>query len=160
MAPGRARRYTPQVLDLENNEVLRARVVGLFEHAAIAVTPQRVEIGAVLFAKPQHLSAEQVLSAVRAVGSNVSKATVYNTLNLFVSKGLVREMNIDPGRLCYDSTTSPHYHFYNVDTGELSDLPPDAVELRRLPGLPPGTVADGIEILIRLRNRPAAASKR
>ena len=158
MASGAAQRYTGQVLDLANNKALRARVVQLLERAAIAVTPQRVEIGAALLARPQHVSAEQVLIAARAGGSKVSKATVYNTLKLFVSKGLVREVNIDPGRLCYDSTTAPHYHFYNVDTGELLDLPHDAVALLRLPEPPPGTVADGIEIVIRLRNRRAVES--
>jgi len=34
----------------------------------------------------------------------VSKATVYNTLNLFVDQGLAREIHADPERCVYDST--------------------------------------------------------
>lgn len=153
MAARSERRYTGQVTDFTKNSALRAQVVRRLEASAIAVTPQRLEIGEVLFAKPQHVSAEQVLNAARAAGSKVSKATVYNTLNLFVSKGLAREVNVDPARLFYDSTTAPHHHFYNADTGELSDLPPEAIEFQRLPELPPGTVTDGIDIVIRLRNQ-------
>lgn len=153
MAAGQHWRYTAQVADFTENTALRADVVRLLEASSIAVTPQRAEIGEVLFAKPQHISAEQVLSAARAAGSKISKATVYNTLNLFVSKGLAREVNVDPARLFYDSTTAPHHHFYNADTGVLSDLPPDAVEFQRLPALPPGTVAEGVDIVIRLRNQ-------
>lgn len=132
---------------------MRAHVVELLERAAIAVTPQRIEIGEALFARAQHVSADQVLSAIRAVGSTVSKATVYNTLNLFVRKGLAREVNVDPSRLFYDSTTTPHHHLFNADTGELCDLPSGAVEFQRLPELPPGTVAEGIDIVVRVRNR-------
>ena len=33
-------------------------------------------------------------------------------------KGLLREIAVDPARLFYDSTTGPHHHFYNEDTGE------------------------------------------
>lgn len=153
MAAGRNWRYTAQVTDFTDNNALRAQIVSLLEASSIAVTPQRVEIGEALFAKPQHMSAEQVLGMARAAGSKVSKATVYNTLKLFVNKGLAREVNVDPTRLFYDSTTAPHHHFYNADTGELCDLPPGAVEFQRLPELPPGTEAEGIDVVIRLRNQ-------
>ena len=46
------------------------------------------------------------------------QATVYNTLNLFSRHGIAREVAVDPSRLVYDSTTEPHHHFYNIDTGE------------------------------------------
>ena len=68
--------------------------------------------------KPQHLSAEQIIDRLRDTGSGVSKATVYNTLNLFAERGVVKECMVDPVRKFYDSSTHPHHHFYNVDTGD------------------------------------------
>lgn len=114
-------------------------------------TQQRVAVAEVVFAKPQHLSAEQILAALRAAGSRVSKATVYNTLNLFRERGLLRTVDVDPERQYYDSTSRPHHHFYNVDTGELTDIPVDAVQLNLSTELPPGTEEDGVDVVIRIR---------
>lgn len=116
-------------------------------------TPQRLEIGALLLRQPVHLSADQILQQLRAAGSAVSKATVYNTLRLFTAHGLVREVAVDPGRAIYDSTTVPHHHFYNADTGELTDIDAGAVGLPGLPSLPAGTRAESVEVVVRLRSR-------
>ena len=98
------------------------------------------------------MSAEQVLNAINLDNANVSKATVYNTLNLFAGKGLLRQLTIDPNRIYYDSNITDHYHFYNEDTGELRDLDPLQLEITRIPELPENTVTSGIDIVIHLRN--------
>lgn len=128
------------------------------EHG-ISPTPQRLEIAQILFARPQHLSAEQVLGRVNEGRVHVSKATIYNTLGLFARKGLIREVIVDPSKVFYDPTTVPHHHFYNVDTGTLMDIEADAVELKRLPELPRGTAAVGVDVVIRVRGRGAAKEK-
>lgn len=115
-------------------------------------TPQRIEIGRVLLSRPCHLSADDILLALRAAGSEVSKATVYNTLNLFSEKGIVREVAVDPTHLVYDSTTSLHHHFFNEDTGELVDIDADVLEIKGLPSLPEGTVTESVELIVRVRN--------
>lgn len=107
----------------------------------------------IMLARPCHMSADQILQSLRDAGSPVSKATVYNTLNLFSRTGILREVAVDPARLVYDSTTSVHHHFYNEDTGELIDIDPGQVELSRLPRLPDGTRAASVELLIRVRRR-------
>jgi Fur family iron response transcriptional regulator len=114
-------------------------------------TTQRLEIGMLLMASPQHMSADQILSDLRKAGSRISKATVYNTLNLFTGHGLIREVSVDPTRQFFDSTTEPHHHFYNVDTGELTDIKTDDLEFSRLPDLPPGTETQDVEIVVRVR---------
>ena len=124
----------------------------LQEHGVVP-TPQRLEIARILLDRPQHLSADQILDRLRRNGSRVSKATVYNTLHLFGEKGLIREVNVDPTRTFFDSTTRPHHHFYNVDTGELSDIPDSDIRVLDLPSLPAGTEQESVEILIRIRDR-------
>ena len=128
-------------------------VGALMQEHGITPTPQRVEIAQILFAKPQHLSAEQVLTQVNDTRVHVSKATVYNTLGLFARKGLIREVIVDPAKVFYDPTTVPHHHFYNVDTGSLVDIDAGSVELKNLPELPQGTTAAGVDVIIRVRSQ-------
>jgi Fur family transcriptional regulator, iron response regulator len=115
-------------------------------------TVQRLKLAELVFARPQHLSAEQVLKAARLKGIRVSKATVYNTLNLFVECGLLRELVVDRDRVYYDSTVHAHHHFYNVDTGEMIDIPAASVSFAGVPAAPAGTEQDGVEVIIRVRN--------
>jgi Fur family iron response transcriptional regulator len=128
-------------------------IAGKLRSHGVTPTAQRVEIATVLLARPQHLSAEQIIDRLKANGSRVSKATVYNSLNLFSETGLVREINVDPARKYYDSTTHPHHHFYHVGTGELLDIDSDQLSIRDLPPLPRGTEKEGVEVLIRIRDR-------
>jgi len=128
-------------------------VIAQLRSYGIIPTMQRVEIGQLVFAGPQHLSAEQILERLRVAGLRVSKATVYNTLNLFAARGLVRQINFDPARTCFDSNTSAHYHFHNLDTGELSDVAVPSIEFSRLPSPPPGTELAGVEVLIHVKRK-------
>ena len=131
----------------------RADLLSLFDQFGILPTPQRLDIAAILLQRPQHMSAEHIIDKLKDSRSKVSKATVYNSLNLFSKHGLVREVMVDPVRKFYDSTTHPHHHFYNVDSGELSDIPDEQVCFQDLPELPKGTERESIEVLIKVRDR-------
>lgn len=128
-------------------------IAGRLRRRGVNPTPQRVEIATLLLDSPCHMSADQILTALREAGRAVSKATVYNTLNLFSRQGIIREVAVDPARLMYDSTTDFHHHFYNADTGELIDIDPASLEIRGLPDLPEGTETQSIELIVRLRNK-------
>jgi Fur family transcriptional regulator, iron response regulator len=128
-----------------------AGVVGLLESKGISPTPQRVRIARALLDRLQHLSAEQILVRVNRNGAAVSKATVYNTLKLFTQTGLAREVIVDPTRVFYDSNVEPHYHFFDVDSGELHDVALDDIEFSRFPELPEDTFQDGVDVIIRIR---------
>lgn len=133
--------------------MMRSEILVQFDLHGILPTPQRVKIAEVLLDKPQHLSAEQILDRLRQSGSSVSKATVYNTLNLFRESGLVRELSVDPERRYYDSVTRAHHHFYNTDTGEFTDIDEDQVSISELPTLPEGTESHSVEVLVKIRGR-------
>jgi Fur family iron response transcriptional regulator len=137
---------------LTDNDINTGRVQALLAEHAIRPTSQRVEIAAVLFSEPQHLSADLVMSKVNRTRAIVSKATVYNTLNLFAKKGLIREVIIDSGKVFYDSNTDVHHHIYNEDTGMLLDVAADEMVIENLPELPADTRATGIDVIIRVRN--------
>ena len=122
--------------------------------AGVTPTTQRLRVARVLLERDQHLSAEQVMARLKASGQRpVSKATVYNTLGLFAQVGLVRQVFADPTRVLYDSNVSDHHHLYDVDSGCLTDVPREAISFDGMPDLPPGTVLDGLDVIVRVRTR-------
>jgi Fur family iron response transcriptional regulator len=121
--------------------------------AGVRPTAQRLRIASILLSRPQHLSAEQVLAGLRGLGQRVSKATIYNTLNLFAASGLIRQLSVGSDRCWFDSNTEAHYHFHDLDTGALMDVAVRDVEFQRLPEPPPGMQVDGVELVIRLRRK-------
>ena len=132
----------------------RDSLVDLLRRHDINPTHQRIEIACALFSRGEHLSADQVLAIVNDRHSETSKATVYNTLNLFLEKKLIREVIVDPHKAFYDPNTEPHHHIYNVDSGELTDIDAGRIEVSGLPQLPDGMVTDGVDIIVRVR-KPA-----
>jgi len=129
----------------------RARQI--LEQHGIRPTSQRLRVAEILLTSPRHLTAEQILASLKESSDHVSKATVYNTLNLFVAQGLAREIHADPERCVYDSTMVPHHHFQNVETGEMIDIRPEDLEFSRLPELPPGTEIESVDVVIRVRRK-------
>ncbi len=134
-------------------EAERQRAVRTLESHGITSTPQRVEIARILLARPQHLSAEQVLSALKRGDLSVSKATVYNTLGLFAEKGLVREVIVNPNKVFYDSNCRNHHHFYDVDSCTLTDIDARDIDVAGLPDVPDGKVVDRVDVIVRVRSR-------
>ena len=129
----------------------REEVAQLLRRHGIMPTHQRTEIAFILLTKREHLSADQILALVNSRYAEASKATVYNTLKLFVEKKLIRELVVDPAKIVYDPNTEPHHHLYDVTTGRLTDIPADNIRVLGLPPLPHGTVADGVDIIVRTR---------
>lgn len=139
------------MLTAPEKTLFRSDITDRLRAHGIAPTHQRVEIANVLFSRCEHLSADQILAAVNVRHSETSKATVYNTLKLFLEKGLVREVIVDPSKVFYDPNTQPHHHFYNTESGELTDIPADSLHLAGMPRMPPGMVAESIDVIVRIR---------
>jgi Fur family iron response transcriptional regulator len=125
----------------------------ILERHGVRPTAQRLQVAEVLLSAPQHLTAEQILVSLRRSSGRVSKATLYNTLKLFVERGLARQIHLDPDRCVYDSTMAPHHHFQVVETGEMIDIEPGDISFARMPPLPAGTEIASVDVVIRLRRR-------
>ncbi len=134
------------------DRALVERVSRTLESHEIKATRQRVDVASVLLAKHIHLSADEVFSRVEALGSTVSRATVYNTLSLMVERGILNQVIVDPTRVFYDSNTVAHHHVFDTDTGKLTDVAPGDVEVSRMPTLPAGKSLEGVDVIIRVKS--------
>jgi Fur family iron response transcriptional regulator len=117
-------------------------------------TRQRLALARLLFnGMDRHVSAEDLHREAVAARAGVSLATVYNTLNQFKSAGLLREVAIEGDRSYFDTNTSNHFHFFDENSGELSDVEADKIEVRGLPPLPAGTEITGMDVIVRIRKQ-------
>ena len=150
-----ARPYNARPMQV-TNPTANAEAPGCEQRLAdcgIRPTAQRVRIASLLLSGPQHLSAEQILASLRAAGARVSKATVYNTLNLFAGHGLIRQLSVDNSRAWFDSNVEAHYHFHDLSSGALIDVPVASVQFSSMPTPPAGMEVAGIDLVIRLRRK-------
>src|SRR3972149_4628714 len=121
---------------MARNNYTRDNLAEVLRGHGINPTHQRIEIAHAIFSHGGHLSADQILALVNGRASETSKATVYNTLNLFLEKRLILEVIVDPNKVFYDPNTTPHHHFYNIDSGELTDIDAGRITISGLPQLP------------------------
>ena len=142
-----------QILDnVSNTNMSEESVRKVLCALNINPTNQSIDIAKFILITDQHLAAEDIFASLNDNECGISRATVYNTLNLFADKGLVRRVIIDSSKIYYDSKTTPHSHYYNVDTGEISDFEFNDAQISPLPTLPEHTVQEGVDIVVRVKN--------
>ncbi len=136
---------------MDKSNYTRESLSEMLREHGIMPTHQRIEIATVLFGRQEHLSADRVMALVNEGYPETSRATVYNTLRLFVDKKMVREVIVDPSRVFYDPNAGPHYHMYEAQSGQLTDIDASSVTVTGLPALPENMVTEGMDVIIRVR---------
>jgi len=104
--------------------------ISILRQCDIQPTPQRIAVVEYVLRSKTHPSADDVLSYARKKCPTVSRATVYNTLNLLVEKGLLGMQTIKEGAVVFDPNIEKHHHFVDNDTGDIYDIPWDQLEVR------------------------------
>ena len=84
----------------------------------------------------------------------ISRATVYNTLNLLVKKGLLRQFALDDGKAVFDSNVNHHHHFVDTESGQIYDIPWEALAVSKLESLE-GFEVDEYQVVMRGRVKRA-----
>jgi Fur family transcriptional regulator, iron response regulator len=130
----------------------REKVIALLAGVKLRPTRQRVGLGELLFRDDhRHVTAETLHREASAKGFHVSLATVYNTLHQFVEAGLLQKFTLESGRAVFDTNTGFHHHFVCQETGELTDIPAEAIDITKIPLPPEGTEITSIGVQIRTR---------
>jgi Fe2+ or Zn2+ uptake regulation protein len=97
--------------------------VRAFREAGRRITPQRRLIFETLIVEVDHPSAEEVYQRIVETMPDISRSTVYNTLNALVeldALGKVRDIGAEGTR--YDTELDPHHHIYCLRCGRLIDI--------------------------------------
>ena len=90
---------------------------------------QRVAVARYVLRTADHPSAEQVWRRVQKSFPQISRATVYNTLKLFVEKGLLRQFVLTEGCMVFDPNVVDHHHFIDEESGTIHDIPWEALQV-------------------------------
>lgn len=87
------------------------------------LTPQRMMVLSAIENARNHISAEEIYAQVRAKYRHVNISTVYRTLDLLKSLGLVTETDLGGGRVRYHPMEKGHHHHLVCqDCGRIIDL--------------------------------------
>lgn len=97
------------------------------------VTPQRRAIIQVLLENCTHPAAEQIFTRVRGVMSDISQATVYNTLRELVEIGALKGLDLGLKERRYDVIVTDHAHLVCLGCGRVEDVTCDWETLLPLP---------------------------
>jgi Fe2+ or Zn2+ uptake regulation protein len=109
-----------------------AQIKTAFRQAGLRWTPQRKAIVEVLWGSADHPTAEQIYELVRRRHPEMSKATVYNTMEVLAAVGQVETLHTTDGVRRYDPNPVPHHHLRCRGCARVIDLPAS-----ELPGVAP-----------------------
>lgn len=110
-------------------------IIALLLRHGIQPSAQRVAVGDYVLFTDEHPSADRVFNTVRKTLPVLSRATVYNTLNLFVKQGLLRELVLAEGNVVFDPKLERHHHFVDETSGRIYDVPWEALEVKKVAAL-------------------------
>lgn len=83
---------------------------------------QRIKIIYYLENKKNHPTVDCIYQDILPEIPNLSRTTVYNTLNVLLENDLVIQLDFGEGCLRYDADTTPHSHFFCRKCGKVFDL--------------------------------------
>ena len=120
----------------------------------IQPSAQRVAVAEYALLTDEHPSADQVWSRVRESFPMISRATVYNTLNLFVAKGLLMPLVLAEGKIVFDPKIERHHHFIDEETGSIHDVAWSDLEVKNIKALRDFDVREYQVVLRGRRQKP------
>ncbi len=125
----------------------------LLKERDITPTKQRLEIADLIFSKNQHFTAATLIEKARLANLPISQATIYNTLCLFESKGLLKTIDLQNDCKFYDTNLNSHHHIYNTSNNTLTDISDDRIAFSKIPDIPKHLEVEQTEVLIKVRNK-------
>jgi Fur family peroxide stress response transcriptional regulator len=103
--------------------------IRILKEKGIRATPQRIALLHLLEGNKTHPSAEEVYEQVKKNYPFISRATVYNNLEIFARKGIIKEITIDDKRRRFDPDIKPHHHFFCEKCEKVFDIPFEEIPL-------------------------------
>ena len=136
---------------MENNSVFIEKL----RSSGLRPTKQRIKICQLLFDRKQtfHFTIKNLSKILKKeTGEKISLATIYNTVYSFKKKGYLKEISVNKNQTYYDTNTSNHHHFLDINTNELIDLKNEDVHNIKIKKKISGKKINSIEVLVKIEN--------
>lgn len=103
---------------------VRERFLGFLKERGQRRTPERLAVLDALYATPDHVDADTLYARLRQDGVQVSRATVYNTLDLLLESDLAVRHQFGQQQAKYERAYAywQHDHLICVDCGEILEF--------------------------------------
>ncbi len=136
---------------MENNTIFIEKL----RSSGLRPTKQRIKICKLLFDRKQtfHFTINDLSIILKKnTSEKISLATIYNTVHSFKKKGYLKEISVNQNKSYFDTNTSNHHHFLDINTNELIDLKNEDVHNIKIKKRIPGKKINSIEVLVKIEN--------
>ena len=136
---------------MDNNTVFIEKL----RSSGLRPTKQRIKICKLLFDRKKtfHFTINDLSKILRdKTNKKISLATIYNTIHSFKNKGYLKEISINRDKSYFDTNTSNHHHFLDIQNNQLIDLKNEDVDKIRIKKNIPGKKITSIEVLVKIEN--------
>ena len=136
---------------MDNNTVFIEKL----RSSGLRPTKQRLEICKLLFDRKKtfHFTINDLSKILKdKTNKKISLATIYNTVHSFKNKGYLKEISINRDKSYFDTNTSNHHHFLDINNNQLIDLKIEDVDKIRIKKNIPGKKITSIEVLVKIEN--------
>ena len=101
-------------------------VEAVLKSEGLRATKQRLNIWDELSSTDEHRDIETILKDLKKNKINVSRATLYRTIDVFVKHNLLKKITLDSGKFLYEhnkkTITPQHDHIVCEDCGEIFEF--------------------------------------
>ena len=116
--------------------------------SGVAATAQRIAICKFVLCEADHPTAEDIKNWTDANFPKLSRATVYNTLDVLVQAGMLKELKLPhTGKVVYDTNVGDHYLFLDSTSGKLFDISNE--ECKVILNLPEDIYIEEVDVFLR-----------
>ena len=136
---------------MKNNSIF----IDKLRSSGLRPTKQRIKICKLLFDRKKtfHFTINDLSKILKnEMSEKISLATIYNTVHSFKKKGYLKEISVNKDKSYFDTNTSNHHHFLDINTNELIDLKNEDVHNIKIKKRIPGKKINSIEVLVKIEN--------